>query len=29
MHKLFPEKVPADDPTGDNTWEYDWYVENT
>lgn len=29
MHKLFPEKIPADDPTGDRTWEHDWYVSNT
>ena len=29
MHKLFPEKVPASDPTGEATWDYDWYVENT
>jgi hypothetical protein len=29
MHKLFSEKFPADDPTGDKTWEYNRYVEHT
>lgn len=29
MHKLFPEKIPADDPTGDKTWNYDWFVRTT
>lgn len=29
MHMLFPEKVPADDPTGDKSWDYDRWVDNT
>ena len=29
MHRLYPERVPADDPCGDTTWDYDWFVENT
>lgn len=29
MHKLFPEMIPADDPTGNDTWNYDWFVDNT
>lgn len=29
MHRLYPERVPADDPCGDATWDYDWFVENT
>ena len=29
MHRLYPEDVPADDPTGDATWDYDWFVKNT
>lgn len=29
MHKLFPEKIPADDPTGVESWDYDWFVDNT
>lgn len=29
MHKLFPETIPADDPAGDKTWNYDWFVDNT
>ena len=29
LHKLFPEKVPADDPTGDKSWDYDRWVDNT
>ncbi|MBL8564339.1 MAG: hypothetical protein JNM89_01325 [Hyphomicrobiaceae bacterium] len=29
MHKLFPENIPADDPTGNKTWNYDWFVDNT
>lgn len=29
MHKLFPDAVPQTDPTGEQTWNYDWYVDNT
>ena len=29
MHRLYPERAPADDPCGDATWGYDWFVENT
>lgn len=29
MHKLFPEAIPADDPTGSKSWDYDWFVNNT
>lgn len=29
MHKLFPEHVPESDPTGNATWNYDWFVDNT
>lgn len=29
MHKLFPDRIPADDPTGERSWEYDWSVNNT
>ena len=29
MHKLFPEKFPASDPTGNTNWNYDWFLEKT
>ena len=29
MHRLYPERAPTDDPCGDATWDYDWFVENT
>lgn len=29
MHKLFPDKFSAEDPTGELTWDYDWAVDNT
>jgi len=29
MHRLFPERVPADDPTGMKAWDHDRFVETT
>lgn len=29
MHRLFPDHIPESDPSGFDTWNYDWAVENT
>ena len=29
MNRIFPEQFAENDPTGDNSWDYDWACEHT